>query len=228
MIEPNESVALVGESGSGKSTIVQLLYRFYEPHFGQILIDGVDIKSYDLKSLRRMYGIVQQEPALFHESVRYNIAYSADDGDEDERRVIECSDAANATEFVKDLQPDGKHNSGDLMQGLEYNCGVKGGSLSGGQKQRIAIARAIYKNPKILMLDEATSALDERSQHKVQEALDSLMENQTSIVIAHRLSTIENVKRLIVISEGHVVEEGTFHELKNKNGHFADICRSMN
>ena len=177
-IKPQEHIALVGESGSGKSTIVQLLYRFYEPHFGQIYIDGVNIKDYDLAHLRSMMGLVQQEPALFNESVLYNICYSIDNLDEN--KAIKAAKISNASGFIAKLndirtdQEEGKiieeHEEDDnasdeaVRKGLNVSCGTKGGKLSGGQKQRIAIARALIRNPKILLLDEATSALDSESE----------------------------------------------------------------
>lgn len=225
-INPKEHVALVGESGSGKSTIVQLLYRFYEPHFGSILIDGVDIKHYNVASLRRQLGLVQQMPTLFNESVLYNICYG-----EDEVNVSEAVAAArvsNSEGFIaklSQLQDDGKiieeRDEDDavtdeqILGGFDSNCGVGGSKLSGGQKQRVAIARAVMRKPKILLLDEATSALDEVSQGKVQEALEKVMEGRTSIVIAHRLTTIENSDRIIILKNGKIFKEGKFKEIRD-------------
>ena len=228
-IKPQEHIALVGESGSGKSTIVQLLYRFYEPHFGQIYIDGVNIKDYDLAHLRSMMGLVQQEPALFNESVLYNICYSIDNLDEN--KAIKAAKISNASGFIAKLndirtdQEEGKiieeHEEDDnasdeaVRKGLNVSCGTKGGKLSGGQKQRIAIARAVIREPKLLLLDEATSALDEVSQHKVQEALEKVMVGRTSIVIAHRLTTIENCDRIVILKNGVIHKEGKFTEVKD-------------
>jgi ATP-binding cassette subfamily B (MDR/TAP) protein 1 len=227
-INPKEHVALVGESGSGKSTIVQLLYRFYEPHFGQILIDGVDIRHYNLKSLRRQFGLVQQMPTLFNESVLYNICY----GEEtlDEEGAIQSAEVANANGFIakmadlvnqeqkKEIQEKDEETNVDIedvKRGLYVNCGTSGGRLSGGQKQRIVIARAVIRKPKVLLLDEATSALDEVSQGKVQEALEQVMKGRTSIVIAHRLTTIENADRIIILREGKIYREGKFNDLRD-------------
>ena len=206
-IKANTIVGIAGESGCGKSTIIQLLYRFYEPQFGNIYVDGVDIRNYNIATLRKQFGLVQQEPILFNYSIKENIAYAKDDASADE--ITYAAEIANATEFidkVKEVQ--GKENKDGepmalfnfensvfetdiMLVGYNSSCGVKGGKLSGGQKQRIAIARAIIREPQVLMLDEATSALDEESQNKVQSALDNVMEDRTSIVIAHRLTTIQ-------------------------------------
>ena len=206
-IKANTIVGIAGESGCGKSTIIQLLYRFYEPQFGNIYVDGVDIRNYNIATLRKQFGLVQQEPILFNYSIKENIAYAKGDASADE--ITYAAEIANATEFidkVKEVQ--GKENKDGepmalfnfensvfetdiMLVGYNSSCGVKGGKLSGGQKQRIAIARAIIREPQVLMLDEATSALDEESQNKVQSALDNVMEDRTSIVIAHRLTTIQ-------------------------------------
>ncbi|CAI2362505.1 unnamed protein product [Moneuplotes crassus] len=229
-IDPREHVALVGESGSGKSTIVQLLLRFYEPHFGQILINGVDIKHYNLKSLRHQMGLVQQMPTLFNESVLYNICYGEEFEDID--RAIECAKVANATGFISKLtdvdgedhivieeQDEGDEDDVDIKDvhlGLQTNCGTNGNKLSGGQKQRVAIARAVMREPNLLLLDEATSALDEVSQSKVQAALEKVMKGRTSIVIAHRLTTIENCDRIIILKNGRLYKEGKYGQIKDE------------
>ena len=205
-ISKDQAVGLAGESGCGKSTVIQLLYRFYDPQFGNIFIDGIDIKDYNIHSLRKQFGLVQQEPILFNYSVKENILYSKMDATYEE--IVESTKIANATEFIDQLEP--SHSNNDkamtlfmdkensnkeddnlLPPGYYAECGIKGGKLSGGQKQRIAIARAIVRKPHVLMLDEATSALDEDSQNKVQVALDRIMVDRTTIVIAHRLTTIQ-------------------------------------
>ena len=227
-INPKEHVALVGESGSGKSTIVQLLYRFYEPHFGTILIDGVDIKHYNVSSLRKHFGLVQQMPTLFNETVLYNITYGQDQYTNEE--VVDAIRISNADGFISKLstldgndnkileERDEEENVSDerIIEGFGSNCGVGGGKLSGGQKQRIAIARAVMRKPKILLLDEATSALDEVSQGKVQKALEKIMKGRTSIVIAHRLTTIENADRIIILKNGKIYKEGKFKDIKDE------------
>jgi len=231
-INPKEQVALVGESGSGKSTIVQLLLRFYEPHFGQILINGVDIKDYNVQSLRRQMGLVQQMPTLFNESVRFNICYGEET--ENEKNAIEAAKISNATGFIAKLrdsssgnedqvaieeheeEDENKVNIQDVKDGLQTSCGTNGGKLSGGQKQRVAIARAIVRQPQLLLLDEATSALDEVSQGKVQAALEKVMKGRTSIVIAHRLTTIENADRIVILKNGKVEKEGKFNDIKEE------------
>jgi len=233
----NQTVGLAGESGCGKSTIIQLLYRFYEPQFGHIFIDGINIKDYNVASLRRQYGLVQQEPILFNYSVRENIAYAKVNATNQE--ILDAAEIANATEFISTLQAhtnedekpmnifDEEENATEdpiqLPPGYLVSCGVKGGKLSGGQKQRIAIARAIVRKPQVLMLDEATSALDEDSQNKVQVALDRIMKDRTTIVIAHRLTTIQKCDKIFVLRYGKVEEEGTFAELMKKKGYFAQI-----
>ena len=210
-INRNECVGLVGQSGSGKSTIIQLIYRFYEPQRGEILIDGINIKHYNIRSLRAQFGLVQQEPVLFNYSVKDNICYAKPNSTEAE--IISAAQTANASKFIEEAEeekekkefPDSAREPLRNEQGYDglpkgYNTmwGVKGGKFSGGQKQRIAVARAIITQPQILMLDEATSALDEESQKKVQEALDNVMDNRTSVIIAHRLTTIKKWDRLIV------------------------------
>lgn len=288
-INPKESIALVGESGCGKSTFVNLLLRFYDVDEGEILIDGRNIKEYNIHSLRKLMGYVMQEPTLFHYSILENILYGKRDalnseiqgaakvanaldfienkevggqtmsilahsGDADAVAKFPASDLItqlhiNETavkdsigdkkynQLIKDLKklqkkeldnPEGQFQAveGDidnrdnskrdieLSEGFLTQCGLKGTKLSGGQKQRVAIARSIIREPKLLVLDEATSALDEDSQKKVQDALEKIMKERTSIVIAHRLSTIQNCDKIFVLEQGKLIQEGGFHELK--------------
>ncbi|ESR44268.1 hypothetical protein CICLE_v10010930mg [Citrus x clementina] len=203
-IEAEKSTALVGQSGSGKSTIIGLIERFYDPLKGVVKIDGEDIRSYHLRSLRRHVALVSQEPALFAVTVRENITYGASDKI-DESEIIEAAKAANAHDFIA-----------GLSEGYDTWCGDRGLQLSGGQKQRIAIARAILKNPAVLLLDEATSALDSQSEKLVQEALERLMVGRTSVVVAHRLSTIQKCDMIAVLEQGRVVEEGSHESLLAK------------
>ena len=204
-IQKGQTIALVGESGSGKSTIADLLARFYDIEKGQILIDDINIKDFKLSDLRGLMGIVSQESILFNDSVFNNITLGNENANMDE--VIAAAKAANAHEFILEMN-----------EGYNSNVGEGGGKLSGGQKQRLSIARAIYKNPPILILDEATSALDTQSEKLVQEALSQLMKNRTSIVIAHRLSTIQNADHILVLKDGEIVEQGTNQELIKKEG----------
>ena len=219
--EPGKKVALVGESGCGKSTTVNLIERLYEATGGEVYIDGIDIKRYDVKYLRSLIGYVQQEPVLFNKSIRDNLIFGREEqirelGNVDELIQNAC-DEAYATEFVSKL-PDQ----------LDYVVGIKGSKLSGGQKQRIAIARAILCKPKILILDEATSALDNKSEKEVQRALDNISQkNVTTVIIAHRLSTIKNADLIYAIKEGHVVEQGTHRQLLEINGYYAGLVRSQ-
>ncbi|KAK3445783.1 hypothetical protein EUGRSUZ_A01009, partial [Eucalyptus grandis] len=201
----DNTVALVGESGSGKSTVIALLQRFYDPDSGHITLDGVDIKQLQLKWLRQQMGLVSQEPVLFNETIRANIAYGKD-GDATEQEILAASELANAHKFISGLQ-----------QGYDTIVGERGVQLSGGQKQRVAIARAIVKSPKILLLDEATSALDAESEKVVQDALDRVMVNRTTVVVAHRLSTIKNADVIAVVKNGVIVEKGKHGTLININ-----------
>ncbi|MCB9188235.1 MAG: ATP-binding cassette domain-containing protein [Flavobacteriales bacterium] len=209
---PGQIMAIVGPSGAGKSTITSLVLRFYETTSGKLLFDGKDIKEYDLSALRNEMAIVPQEVMLFAGSIMENIAYGKTDASEEE--IIEAAKQANAWEFISNF-PDG----------LQTLVGDRGIQLSGGQKQRVAIARAILKNPKILILDEATSSLDSESEKLVQEALDKLMKNRTSIVIAHRLSTIKNADKIIVLDKGKVVEIGKHEELIQKDGLYTKLSK---
>ncbi len=207
-IRKGETVAIVGPSGAGKTSLVDMLPRFYDPNKGSVTIDGKDIREYTLKSLRQMIGIVSQETILFSDTLAENIAYGLKDISRE--RIIEAAKAACAHDFI--MAKD---------QGYDTELGERGLSLSGGERQRIAIARAILKNPPILILDEATSALDAESEAHVQKALDNLMVGRTTIVIAHRLSTIRRANHIVVIQRGVVEEEGTHDELMAKNGLYA-------
>ena len=204
-IGKGEAIAIVGPSGGGKSTLVDLIPRFYDVDRGRILIDGRDIREYRIADLRSLVGIVTQETILFNDTVRNNIAYGLQDTPLE--KVAEAAEAANAREFIEALD-----------EGYETVIGERGARLSGGQRQRIAIARAILKNPEILIFDEATSALDTESEMLVQEAIERLMKNRTSLVIAHRLSTIQHCYRIIVINEGRVVQSGRHSELLRRDG----------
>ena len=210
-VNKGATIAIVGESGSGKSTMMDLLPRFYDTTDGQITIDGENIKNFKIMDLRGLIGIVSQESILFNLSVKDNIAFG--DPNPDMGRVIDAAKIANANTFIESLE-----------LGYETIIGERGNKLSGGQKQRLSIARAIYKDPKILILDEATSALDTESEKLVQEALEKIMVNRTSFVIAHRLSTIRNADEIIVLSKGEIVEQGSHDELFSKKGAYHKFC----
>ena len=199
-IPSGKTLALVGTSGSGKSTVISLIMRFYNPSSGSILIDGHNIRSLNLKSLRRRIGLVQQEPPLFSTTIYENIRYGNDEAIEIE--IVEAAKAANAHEFIS-----------TMPNGYATLVGNKGSQLSGGQKQRVAIARAIIKDPSILLLDEATSALDSSSEKVVQEALSQVMRGRTTIIVAHRFSTIRDADSIIVMHQGKVTEIGSHRDL---------------
>ena len=209
-VPKGKTVALVGQSGSGKSTIANLLTRFYDVQEGSIKIDGIDIKDMNMHSVRGLMGLVTQDSILFNDSIKNNILIGKPDATDSE--IIEALKIANAYEFVK-----------DLPSGIETNIGDAGGKLSGGQKQRLSIARAVLKNPPIMILDEATSALDTESEKFVQIALENMMQNRTSIVIAHRLSTIQKADKIIVMKKGEIVEQGTHTELLALNGTYSNL-----
>ncbi len=204
-INKGQTIALVGSSGAGKSTLADLVPRFYDTTQGEILIDGTPIKDIEIDSLRSLMGIVTQESILFNDSVAKNIAFAMPDAEEDD--IIKAAKIANAHNFIMELE-----------DGYNTSVGERGGKLSGGQRQRLSIARAIMKNPPILILDEATSALDTESEKLVQEALTNLMKNRTSLVIAHRLSTIQHADLILVMDKGQIVEQGTHEELIRQKG----------
>ncbi|KHN34176.1 ABC transporter B family member 15-like isoform X1 [Glycine soja] len=219
-IEAGKSTALVGQSGSGKSTIIGLIERFYDPLEGIVTMDGIDIRSYHLRSLRNYIALVSQEPTLFNGTIRENIAYGAFDKT-NEAEIIEAARIANAHDFIASMK-----------DGYDTWCGDRGLQLSGGQKQRIAIARAVLKNPNVLLLDEATSAIDSQAENVVQNALERVMVGRTSVVVAHRLNTIKNCNQIVVLDKGRVVEEGNHTSLlaKGPNGVYyslASLQRSL-
>ena len=215
IVKPGEKIALVGRSGGGKTTLVNLLPRFYELQQGLVMLDGVDVRALSLKNLRQQFALVSQDVTLFNDTVFNNIAYGAL-RNASEAEVIAAAKAAHAWEFIQ-----------QLPNGLQNEIGDRGVRLSGGQRQRLAIARAILKNAPILLLDEATSALDTESEQHVQAALDTLMQNRTSIVIAHRLSTIENADRIMVMEQGEIVESGTHADLMALGGHYAKLYQKQ-
>ena len=209
-VPKGKTVALVGQSGSGKSTIANLVTRFYDVNDGHIKIDGTNIKTITKHSLRNLIGLVTQDSILFNDSIKNNIMLGKDNASDNQ--VIKALKIANAWEFVK-----------DLPNGINTNIGDSGNKLSGGQKQRISIARAVLKNPPIMILDEATSALDTESERLVQIALENMMKNRTSIIIAHRLSTIQNADEIIVMQKGEIVEKGKHLELLDKKGVYSNL-----
>ena len=214
-IPAGQTVALCGPSGSGKSTIIQLIERFYDPQSGSIMLDGVDIKTLNVRWLRQQLGLVGQEPVLFQGSVADNIGYGKAGGAASQEEIEEAARMANAHQFITE----------NLAKGYETDVGLKGGKLSGGQKQRVAIARALVKKPPVLLLDEATSALDNESERIVQAALDEIMTKQkrTTVVIAHRLSTIRNADKIAVVNEGRILEEGTHDQLISNQNLYANL-----
>ena len=214
-IPKGRTVALVGQSGSGKTTIANLLARFYDVSEGEILIDGTDIKHLKLQEYRQLLGMVTQESVLFNDSVYNNILMGKPDATREE--VIAAARIANADDFIT-----------NLSEGYDTNIGDDGNKLSGGQKQRVSIARAVLKNPPIMILDEATSALDTESERFVQDALEKMMENRTSLVIAHRLSTIQKADWIVVMEKGDIVEQGTHHDLIAKKGMYNKLVELQN
>ena len=217
-IAKGQTVALVGQSGSGKTTLTDLLPRFYDPTQGAVTIDGVDIRRFSTYDLRALMGIVSQEPILFNDTIYNNITFGVDisspapNGMSWQSAVEQAAKVANAHEFIMQTE-----------NGYETVIGDRGTRLSGGQKQRLSIARAILKNPPILILDEATSALDTESERLVQEALENLMKERTSLVVAHRLSTIKHAHLICVMHEGQIVERGTHDELYARNGYYTKL-----
>lgn len=214
-IKKGKTIALVGQSGGGKTTLAHLVARYYDVKEGNLSIDGKDIRDYKLSDLRKQMGIVTQDAILFNDSIFNNIALGIENPDPE--KIIEAAKIANAHEFITKFEA-----------GYEHNIGDGGHKLSGGQKQRLSIARAVMKNPPILILDEATSALDTESERLVQDALTKLMANRTSIVIAHRLSTIQNADEIVVINDGEIVEQGTHSELLKTEGHYHKLHKMQN
>ncbi|WP_299800018.1 ABC transporter ATP-binding protein [uncultured Maribacter sp.] len=211
-VEKGKTIALVGQSGSGKSTIANLVTRFYDVNEGDISIDGNNIKNLSKKSLRGLLGLVTQDSILFNDTVKNNIGLGKENATDEE--IIAAAKIANAHDFIM-----------DLPKGYETNIGDSGNKLSGGQKQRLSISRAVLKNPPIMILDEATSALDTESERLVQDALEKMMKNRTSIVIAHRLSTIQNADTIVVLLKGEIVEQGTHAELLELNGTYKKLVQ---
>jgi len=211
-IKKGETVALVGQSGSGKSTIANLISRFYDISEGEIRVDGKNIKEVNLRSLRKLIGLVTQDSILFNDSIKNNLLIGKENATDQE--IIQALKVANAWEFVK-----------ELPETIESNIGDSGNKLSGGQKQRLSIARAVLKNPPIMILDEATSALDSESESLVQIALDNVMKNKTSLVIAHRLSTIQKADNILVLDKGKVIESGKHKDLMDKGGVYTNLVR---
>ena len=205
-----QTVALVGPSGGGKSTLSELIPRFYDPTRGEILIDGISLRDYTQESLRAHMSVVAQDTVLFNDTIENNIAMGKPGATHEE--VVEAARIANADSFIR-----------ECAEGYDTNIGDRGVKLSGGQRQRLSIARAVLKNPDILILDEATSALDTESEKLVQEALNKLLVGRTSVVIAHRLSTIHNADRIIVFDHGRIAEEGTHNELMERGGIYAKL-----
>ena len=209
-VSEGEFVALMGPSGSGKTTMVDLLARFYEVSEGRITIDGIDIKDIKLNDLRGLMGMVSQEAILFNDSIKNNILFGKDHIPDS--KINESLIAAHADVFVREQE-----------EGLNYTIGDRGLKLSGGQRQRLTIARALLRDPQILILDEATSSLDSNSEKMIQEAMTEILETRTALVIAHRLSTIQNADQIIVLREGQIIESGTHDELLKKGGEYSSF-----
>jgi len=213
-IPGGQVVALVGHNGAGKTTLVSLLPRFFEADAGRVLVDGQDIREVSLPSLRDRIGIVSQDTMLFSGTIRENISYGRPDASEEE--ILEAARVANALEFILEHK-----------KGLDRKVGERGGKLSGGQRQRIAIARAVLRDPAILILDEATSNVDSESETLIRDALNRLMEGRTTFIVAHRISTVQRADRIIVLESGRIVESGTHQELLGNNGHYTRLCNEQ-
>ena len=209
-VKKNQKVALVGSSGSGKTTLLNLLPRFYDVESGSIKIDGTDIREFSLSSLRNLMGIVTQEVILFNDTVKNNIAYGVENFSQEQ--IEEAAAQANASQFIK-----------ELPKGFDTIIGERGMFLSGGQRQRISIARAILKNPPILIFDEATSSLDSESEQLIQEAIENLVKDRTVLVIAHRLSSILNSDKIVLLENGEIVDEGINSELLKRSGRYRQL-----
>jgi subfamily B ATP-binding cassette protein MsbA len=212
-VKPGQTIALVGRSGGGKTTLVNLLPRFYDGFSGNILIDGIDILTLKLEDLRNQFALVSQNVILFNDTIAHNIAYGRLE-EASEAEIRQAAKAAHALEFIE-----------ELPEGLNTLVGENGVLLSGGQRQRIAIARALLKNAPILILDEATSALDTEAERHIQEALEELIQNRTTLVIAHRLSTVEKADKILVLDNGHIVEQGSHQELLTMDGYYAKLYK---
>jgi subfamily B ATP-binding cassette protein MsbA len=213
-VKPREKIALVGPSGSGKTTIINLLMRFFDPQQGTVRVDGVDLKDVSLKSLRSHIALVEQDPLLFDMSVRDNIAYGHPDATEAE--VAAAAKAANIHEFVM-----------GLTEGYQTRVGERGVTLSGGERQRLCLARAIVKNPAVLILDEATSALDSNSERLIQQSLKEILARKTAIIIAHRLATVQHVDRIVAIDSGRIIDEGTHDELTGRCSLYLELAQNQ-
>jgi len=211
-IKKGQTVAIVGQSGSGKSTIANLIPRFYDVFSGEIKIDGINIKDLRKKDLRNLIGLVTQDSILFNDSIKKNITLS--NSNANTKQIVEASKIANANEFINKIN-----------YGFDSNVGDGGGKLSGGQKQRISIARAVLNNPPIMIFDEATSSLDSKSEKLVQDALENLMKNRTSVIIAHRLSTIKNADLILVLNDGEIIEKGKHNELIKLKGLYSKLIK---
>jgi ABC-type multidrug transport system fused ATPase/permease subunit len=209
-IMPGETVAIVGYSGAGKSTLTDLLLGFWKSYFGEILIDGINIKDFSLHNIRSHIGIVSQDIILFNDTARNNILFGKPDASDED--ILQAAKAAYAHKFIN-----------EMPQGYDSIIGERGIKLSGGQKQRISLARALIKNPKILILDEATSLLDTDSEIKIQKALESSMKERTTIIIAHRLSTVQKADRIIVMNEGNVIQQGNHSDLSRQDGVYQEL-----
>ena len=209
-IRPGENIAIVGYSGAGKSTLIDIILGFWRNYEGSVLLDSVDIKEYVLKNLRSHIGVVSQDIVLFDDTVKHNILFGKPEGGEEE--IIEAAKVANAHDFIM-----------EMPQGYDTYIGERGIKLSGGQKQRVSLARAVIKNPKILILDEATSSLDTDSELKIQQALEKIMPGRTSIIIDHRLSTSKKSDRIIVMDRGRIIQEGRHDELSSKEGVYQEL-----